>query len=163
MEKKFPTHIVAVDGIVENEKNQILLVKNSYKCIYTIPGGQVEIGENLNDALIREIKEETGIDISVEKLICVSSNKGTHAGYNGYTIVPTKVMFGFTCKYVDGELCTSDETSESLWIDKNAVLNYITEPNLIERFKAYLNYEGSVQYLEYITKPEYNLKLKRLI
>lgn len=163
MDKKFPTHIVAVDGIVKNEKNQILLVKNSYKCIYTMPGGQVEIGENLMDALTREIKEETGVNISVEKLVCISSNTGIHKGYNGYTVVPTKVMFGFECKYVDGELCTSDETSESLWINKNEVLNYITEPNLIERFKAYLNFKGLVQYLEYITKPQYSLKLKRLI
>lgn len=161
--KQFPTHIVAVDGIVENDKNEILLVKNRYHGIYTIPGGQVEIGENLIDALIREINEETGINVMVNKLICVSSNTCTYQGYNGYGTVPTKVMFGFTCKYLSGELCTSDETSESLWVPKDKVLEYITVPNLIERFKAYFNFQGDIQYLEYITKPEYDLKLKRFI
>jgi len=34
---------------------------------------------------------------------------------------------------------------------------------LIERFNAYLNFKGEVQYLEYLTRPEYNLKLKRFI
>lgn len=54
--KQFPTHIVAVDGIIENGNNEILLVKNSYHNVYTVPGGQVEIGENLIEAL----KEKSG-------------------------------------------------------------------------------------------------------
>lgn len=161
--KQFPTHIVAVDGIIENENGEILLVKDRYKGIYTFPGGQVEVGENLIDALTREAKEETGVDIEVKKLICVSSNTGTYQGHSGYELVPTKVMFGFICKYLGGELCTSNETSESLWVFKNEVLNYLSATYLIERFKAYLNFKGDVQYLEYITKPEYNLKIKKLI
>lgn len=72
-------------------------------------------------------------------------------------------MFGSTCNYLGGELCTSNETSETIWVDKAKVLDYVTFPNLVERFKAYLDYQGDIQYLEYITKPEYNLKLKRLI
>ncbi|MBS4537294.1 NUDIX hydrolase [Clostridium sp. D2Q-11] len=158
--KQFPTHIVAVDGIVENEKNEILLVKHRDKEIWTIPGGQVEIGENLTDALIREIKEESGIDVTVNKLVCISSNTGTYEGYNGYGIVPTKVMLGFTCSFIGGELSVSDETSDSRWVSKERVLDYITNPNLIERFKAYLKFDGNIQYIEYITKPSYDLKLK---
>lgn len=161
--KQFPTHIVAVDGIVENENGEILIVKDSYKGIYTFPGGQVEVGENLIDALTREVKEETGADIEVKKLICVSSNTGTHQGHSGYGLVPTKVMFGFTCNYLGGELCTSNETSETVWVLKDKVLNYISAAYLVERYKAYLNFKGDVQYLEYLTRPEYNLKLKRFI
>lgn len=62
-----------------------------------------------------------------------------------------------------GGLCTSNETSESRWISRDRVLDYIIVPNLVERFKAYLNFQGDIKYLEYITKPEYNLKLDRLI
>ena len=77
--------------------------------------------------------------------------------------IPTKVMFGFICKYICGELQTSDETSETFWIKKEEFLNYITVSNLIKRFEAYLTFKGDVQYLEYITKPEYELKLERSI
>lgn len=162
--KQFPTHIVAVDGIVENGRNEILLVKHMDKQIWTVPGGQVETGENLTEALIREIKEESGIDVTVDKLVCVSSNTCTYEGYNGYDKVPTKVMFGFTCTYTGGELCTSDETSESRWVPKNEILDYITVPNLRKRFEAYLNFNGKdIQYLEYITKPAYELKTERYI
>lgn len=159
--KEFPTHIVAVDGIIENDNGEILLVKNSYKNTYTTPGGQVEVGENLIDALKREISEETGAMVNVNKLICVSSNTGTHKGYNGYNIVPTKVMLGFTCTYIGGELHTSDENKETIWVPKDKVLEYIDSPNLIERFKAYFNSKDEIQYLEYVTKPDYELKLKR--
>lgn len=161
--KQFPTHIVAVDGIIENNNNEILLVKHRHHGVWTVPGGQVEVGENLIDALKREIKEETGINIDVNKLICVSSNTCTYQGYNGYGTIPTKVMFGFTCKYINGELCTSDETSEICWVPKDKVIEYITVPNLIERFKAYLNFNGEIKYLEYITKPEYTLKVDCLV
>jgi len=162
--KQFPTHIVAVDGIVENNNNEILLVKHRQRQYWTMPGGQVEVGENLIDALVREIKEESGIDAEVNKLICVSSNTCTYEGYDGYGIVPTKVIFGFTCTYTGGELCTSDETSETCWIPKGKILDYVTDSNLRKRFEAYLNFNGKdIQYLEYITRPEYDLKLQQKI
>jgi 8-oxo-dGTP diphosphatase len=50
----FPTHIVAASGIVVNDKNEVLLVKN-HRGEWTWTGGQVEIGENLIDAVKREI------------------------------------------------------------------------------------------------------------
>jgi NADH pyrophosphatase NudC (nudix superfamily) len=111
--------------------------------------------------LKREIREEAGVEVEVGKLICVSSNTCTYEGYNGYGTIPTKVMFGFTCKYISGQLQTSDETSETIWVKKEEVLNHISVPNLIKRFEAYLNFSGDVQYLEYITKPKYELKLER--
>jgi 8-oxo-dGTP diphosphatase len=72
-----PMHIVAVGGIVENEIGEILLVKTRNGG-WVFPGGQVEVGENLEDALTREIKEESGIDITVTNLIGVYSNTGIY-------------------------------------------------------------------------------------
>ena len=161
--KQFPTHIVAVDGVVENENGEVLLVKQRHKGTWVLPGGQVEIGENLIDALIREVKEESGIDVEVGELVCVSSNTCTYQGYNGYGTIPTKVMFCFTCTFAGGELRDSDETSEARWIPRDNVLDYITVPNLVERFKAYLSSEQSIRYLDYVTKPTYDLKLTRQI
>lgn len=157
-----PTHIVAASGIVENDRNEILLVKNR-RGEWTWTGGIVEIGENIIDAVIREIKEESGVDAVVNKLVGVSSNTAAHEGYNGVKVVPTKVMFEFVCTYIGGELSDSDETSESRWVPKDKVLDYITIPNLQERFKAYLNFDGNIQYLDYISQPKYILKLKRHI
>ncbi|WP_169823378.1 NUDIX hydrolase [Paenibacillus yonginensis] len=73
--------------------------------------------------MIREIKEESGIDATVSHLISVISNTAVHKWYDGVTDVPTKVMFDFVCRAVGGELATSDETSESKWVPKEQVLD----------------------------------------
>ncbi len=157
-----PTHIVAVGGIVENEQGEILLVK-TFRGGWVFPGGQVEVGENLIDALIREIKEESGIDVVVFHLIGVYSNTGVHAGYNGVKEIPTKVMLDYVCKPVGGELGTSDETSESCWVAKDKVLDMITTPAIRVRYQAYLDFAGKVNYMDYVTSPNFELKLKRTI
>lgn len=157
-----PTHIVAVGGITEDEDGNILLVK-TYHGGWVFPGGQVEEGENLIDALIREIKEESGIDVEVSNLIGIYSNTGKYKGYNGVEIVPTKVMMDYICKPVGGELCTSEETSESRWVSKDKVLDMIEAPAIRERYQAYLSFNGSVNYMEYVTRPEFELKLKRYV
>lgn len=163
MLRQFPTHIVAVFGIVENEKEEILLLKHRGRNFWMFPGGQVETGENLIEALKRETKEESNMEIEVEKLFSVSSNTCTYEGYNGYGMIPTKVVMGFICTYRSGEFRESDESTESLWVSKDRVLEYISAPDFVEKFKAYLKFTGDIEYLEYVSKPEYNLKLKYLI
>jgi len=157
-----PTHIVAAAGVVENDKGEILLV-NTYHGGWVFPGGQVEEGENVIDAVIREIKEESGINVTVNKLFAISSNTGKYKGYNGVKEVPTKVMMDFICTCVDGELCTSDENSESCWVKKEKVLDMITAPAIRQRFQAYLDFDGNLQYLAYVTHPEFDLRVNRKI
>lgn len=159
---KMPTHIVAAGGIVENEKGDILLVKTEHGG-WVYPGGQIEVGENLIDGLMREIKEESGIDVEVAQLIGVYSNTGMYKWYDGITDVPTKIMFDFVCKPIGGELCTSEETSEVKWVPRDEVLTMITADAIKTRYLAYLEFEDKVIYKEYVTKPAFDLKLDRHI
>jgi nucleoside triphosphatase len=59
-----------VGGLVVNEEGKILLV-SSHKWFdkLTIPGGHIELGETMRDAVIREVKEEVGLDVFVERLL----------------------------------------------------------------------------------------------
>ncbi|MGE7925042.1 NUDIX hydrolase [Viridibacillus arvi] len=159
---EMPTHIVAVGGIVEDEHGNILLVKTIHGG-WVFPGGQVEVGENLMDALIREVKEESGIDITVSNLIGVYSNTSTHKWYDGITDVPTKLMLDYRCKPVGGELATSEETSESCWVAKDKVMEYFTKTAFRTRYEAYLNFDGNIKYMEYVTDPEFEIKLNRTV
>ena len=72
-ERLMPTHIVAAAGIVVNSSGEILLVKNNRRG-WEFPGGQVEVGENVIDAVKREIMEEAGVEIEVGEVFCISSN-----------------------------------------------------------------------------------------
>lgn len=157
-----PTHIVAGAGIVINDDNEILMVK-TYNAGWVFPGGQVETGENIIDAVKREIMEETGIEVEVGELFCISSNTRKYPGTNGVKEVPAKVMLDFICRAKGGTPRPSDENSESAYVPKEKALELIQAPNIIERYKAYLEYVGRPVYMEYVTKPDYELKLKRLI
>ncbi|MBQ4252894.1 MAG: NUDIX hydrolase [Erysipelotrichaceae bacterium] len=161
-ERILPTHIVAAAGIVLNETGEILLVRDN-RSGWVYPGGQVEVGENIIDALKREIREETGVEVEVGEVFCISSNTCKYPGYNGVREVPTKVAFDFICRYKSGTPRGSDENSESVFVPSEKVPGMITSPAIIERYKTYLNYSGRPAYLEYVTRPVYELKLKTLI
>lgn len=157
-----PTHIIAAAGIVINDSGDILLVK-SHRRGWEFPGGQVEVGENVIDAVKREVMEEAGVDIEVGEVFCISSNTCKYPGYNGVKEVPTKIMLDFICRAKGGAPRPSDENSESAFFSTDRAQELITAPAIVERFKAYLEYAGRPIYLEYVTKPDFRLKLKRLI
>ncbi len=158
---KMPTHIVAAGSFTEDGKGNLLMVK-THNSGWVFPGGQVEEGESLTEGVIREVKEESGIDIIVKNLAVVTSNTGGY--FNKHEVyIPTKVMFDFICEPVGGKLDISDETTESGWFPIDTIMGMLTKEAYKERFKAYLEYSGRVKYLVYKTKPEYVLKDKRSI
>ena len=161
-ERVLPTHIVAAAGVVINDKGEILMVKDN-RHGWLFPGGQVEAGENVIDAVRREVMEETGIEIEVGEVFCVSSNTSSHPGYGGVREVPTKVAFDFMCRARGGIPRGSDENSESAFVPKDEVLDLIESPAIHDRFMTYLEYAGRPAYLEYVTYPEYRLKVKTVI
>ena len=162
-ERVMPTHIVAVAGVVERADGKLLLIRNSYRDVWEYPGGQVEVGENLIEALQREIREESGIEIEVGELFCIASNTGKYPGHSGVREVPTKVMLDFICRPVGGSVHISDETSEVGWFTPEEARNMIAAPALIERFQTYLDYQGRPTYLSYVTHPEFTLQHKRML
>lgn len=157
-----PTHIIAVAGIVLNEKDEVLMVK-THNHGWVFPGGQVEVGENVIDAVKREIMEEASVDVEVGEVFCIASNTGKYPGYKGVKEIPTKLMLDFICRAKSGVPRPSEENSESMYVSKDKVLDMIKSPAMIERYKAFLEYVGRPIYMEYVTKPVFELKLKRLI
>ena len=157
-----PAHIIAGAGIVFNDHNEILMV-NTYRGGWVFPGGQVETGENVIDAVKREVMEEAGIDIEVGEVFCISSNTCKHPGYNGVKEVPTKLMLDFICRAKSGAPRPSEENAESAFFPRENVPELIRSPSIAERYKAFLEYKGRPIYLEYVTRPCFQLKLKRLI
>jgi len=158
----FPTHIVAAAGYVEDKNGNMLLVKTHNRG-WDTAGGQIEVGENLEEGVLREIFEESGIMASVRCLVGIYSNVGQYLWYDGITNVPTKVMFDFICDYISGQPTISDETSEVIWVPKKEVMNYITLPVLRFRFQKVLEFSGKVCYSSYITKPDFEVLTDRYI
>jgi len=61
-----------VGALVVNDKREVLLVhSNKWGDKYTVPGGHIELGERAEDAIVREVKEETGLDCTTLDLLVV--------------------------------------------------------------------------------------------
>ena len=110
------THFVSVAGLVTNDRGDILLIKSPRRG-WEYPGGMVEPGETFQDALLREIKEEAGIDVEITGFIGLCKN-----------IEKDIVNIDFVCKTVGGQLTTSEDSSEVLWVNREDALSMVTFP-----------------------------------
>ena len=137
-----PQHIVAVSGLISHPDGRVLLIRSPRRG-WEFPGGQVEEGENLVEALQREIQEEAGVTTSIGALVGVYSNIKS----------PTKLMFGFWGDYVSGELRTSDESLETEWVARDSVLQRISNLAIYDRMKDMLDFSGRVIYRVYTNNP----------
>lgn len=85
-------------------KDGKILLSKQFGDKYDLPGGGIDLGEKLEDGVIREIKEETGIDVANPKLLgfVESFFTDTHALNEAYHCY----LFYYACEYVGGELST---------------------------------------------------------
>jgi len=137
-----PKHIVAGAAFITNQAGKVLLVESPRRG-WESPGGQVEEGENLIEALQREILEETGIAASIGALVGIYSN----------IKLPTKLMFSFLGQQISGELHTSNESLQTEWVERDEVLQRITRPAIHDRMRDMLKFSGHVIYRVYTTEP----------
>lgn len=132
-----PKHIVSAATIVLNENREILLIKGPRRG-WEMPGGQVEEGESLKDAAIRETKEETGIDIEVLAFCGVFQNVKR-------SICNTL----FLAKPVGGVPTTSSESLEVAFFPIDEGLKMVTHSNFRERIEYCLDEEQHPFFVEF--------------
>ena len=68
--------LVGVTGVIFNDKNEVLLFKHTYRQhAWSLPGGYLKAGEHPTEALEREIKEESGLVVSVDESLKVRTDR----------------------------------------------------------------------------------------
>ena len=116
---------VATNGFIRDETGKILMQRRADNDFWGMPGGNVEIGESIEESTAREVYEETGLEVRVERLIGIYSSPEYYSfmSYPDDTVVHY-ITHVFACDYVAGELKVSDESTD---------LGYFAADNLPEQ------------------------------
>ena len=98
-----PLFQVFAAGVILNQDNKILLVKSTYQRFHPwgLPGGSLEYGESPEEAVKREVWEETGLNVEIKRFLIVK------------TWSPDRVGMYYLCEITGGEIHPTDEISET--------------------------------------------------
>jgi 8-oxo-dGTP diphosphatase len=129
--RTYPTRpYLAVSAAIFRD-GRVLIVRRGKPShgVYTLPGGGVELGETLEQAVIREVREETGLDIEPLEL----------AGYRqmivrdaGGKIERHFVILPFAARWIAGEISLNEELADASWLLPSELSGLKTTEGLAE-------------------------------
>ena len=93
--------VIGVFALVFERADHVLVGRRRDYDIWNLPGGALEAGETVTEGVVREVEEETGLVIEVERLVGIYSKPYRN-----------EVVLTFQCRPVNGELCPTEEASE---------------------------------------------------
>jgi 8-oxo-dGTP diphosphatase len=109
-------HSVSVAGVVVDGQGRALVIKRRDNGRWEAPGGVLEHGETIDDAVRREVYEETGLKIEPGALTGVYQN------------IPRKIIaLVYRCLIVDGYLTANDEASDFRWVTADEARSLLAE------------------------------------
>jgi ADP-ribose pyrophosphatase YjhB (NUDIX family) len=124
---------------VLDDAERVLMIRRTDSGLYAIPGGQQEIGETISQTVVREVKEETGIDVEPSHVIGIYTDpEHVIAFSDGEVRQEFSICFG--ARIVGGDLRTSDESSEVLWMERDDLNSVNIHPSIHLRIRH--GYEG---------------------
>ncbi len=116
------------------KNSKILLLQRSHTSgfdpgLWELPGGKIEYGEDLVDALRREIKEEVGLDINIGRPF-----KTWHFLKEPFWVTGVT----FLCDYLRGDINLSSEHDAHVWIEPDEYKEYSLSTAMEEQIKSYI-------------------------
>ena len=107
-----------VGGLIFNpEGNLFLMRSHKWHNMYTVPGGHIELGETMEQALVREVKEETNLDIFDIKLITHQEFIYDHEFWKKRHFI----FFDFAARTKSTNVILNDEAQDFIWVSLDEV------------------------------------------
>lgn len=127
-------------AIIVNEAGQILLQSRADRDKWGLPGGCQELGERFQDTIIREVKEETNLDVNEEdlELIDIVSGPSRRNDYpNGDVVINNTALY--CIRRYSGELKWNNESKNMEFYDLDNLPANQHDPDLVEIYRNYIS------------------------
>jgi 8-oxo-dGTP pyrophosphatase MutT (NUDIX family) len=125
---------VAVSAFVQDAEGRILMIHRTDNDKYSIPGGGMEVGETVADAVVREVTEETGILVRPTALLGVFSNPRHVVAYDDGE-VRQEFSICFKAEPIGGSPRTSLESKAVRWVAPDELPTLDIHPSIRERIQ----------------------------
>ena len=122
--RSYPERPVVGVGAVVVSDDRVLLVKRGQEPLkgeWSLPGGVVELGETLETAIAREVKEETGLEIQVGPVVDVLDRIRYDADGR---VKFHYVLVDFVCRPVGGTLAAASDAADVAWVTSEQMPRY---------------------------------------
>lgn len=121
--------VVAVAALVRNSDGQVLLIRRGDNGLWAIPGGAQELGETPSQAVVREVREETGLEVEVTGIDGIYSDPRHLISYDDGEV---RQEFSIVChaRPVGGAPRPSTESLEVRWVDTQQIDQFAIEPSM---------------------------------
>jgi ADP-ribose pyrophosphatase YjhB (NUDIX family) len=115
-------------AIIFDAESRVLLCHRRDMDAWNLPGGGIEHGELPTEAVLREVIEETGLEVSIERLL----------GVYGKVDNPSELVFSFLCRVTGGQLVLTDESDDIRYFEVESIPPN-TSPRQVERIHEALS------------------------
>jgi 8-oxo-dGTP diphosphatase len=125
-------HVPCVGAVVHDDEHRLLVVRRGRAPAagrWSLPGGRVEAGETDADAVRREVREETGLDVLVGRRVGTVERDG-----------PDGLVYDirdYACSVTGGRLRPGDDASEVRWVRRRELLALDTTDGLVDTLDAW--------------------------
>jgi 8-oxo-dGTP diphosphatase len=129
-----PTHRVGAFAVIRDDGDRVLISRRVDSGWYNLPGGGVEPHESAGEGLLREVREETGLQVEVGRLVGVYSKPQKH-----------EIVLLFEARVTGGSLQPSEEADQHHWVTLDELDQYRILPKHLERIHdAYRNQAAAI-------------------
>jgi nucleoside triphosphatase len=137
-EQRYPEPTVG--ALIFNPEGKLFLMKShKWRGRWVVPGGHIELGERMEDALRREVKEETNLDIHDLDFLCFQEFIYDERFWTRSHFI----FFDYACRTDATDVKLNDEAEEYVWVTLDEALAMPVEHYTVVAIRAYLRKKGT--------------------
>jgi ADP-ribose pyrophosphatase YjhB (NUDIX family) len=134
--------VPSTTAVVTDDRDRIVLIRRRDNNLWALPGGGMELGESIVDTAVREVKEETGLDVEITGPIGVYTNPHHVMAYTDGE-VRQQFSLCFTTRLLGGDLLADSESTDIAWTPSQDIPSLNMHPSMRLRIQHYLEHRDT--------------------